>query len=251
MNVVAIVRADNQMHQVRDVGFNPAVSAMRNSSWFANFPQQALQTISINASLRSFGSRQQVLLDGRWQGAAILVVKGSIRSVRRTDNSRELTLETFRPGDLIADALVFPDGIPMGDGLVAAETSLLLFLPREDFLAMLGTVPMAAMAMIKDLERRLNRVKLLASGLATSDVESRLYRLLLNLARDEGKAVPEGTLITRSPTQQDLASRIGACRETVSRIVAELARQQLLSLEGRKLTLAPRFFEVAQSAGIC
>ena len=139
----------------------------------------------------------------------------------------------------------------MGDGLVAAETSLLLFLPHEDFLTMLGTVPMAAMAMIKDLERRLNRVKLLASGLATTDVESRLYRLLLNLARDEGKVVPEGTLITRSPTQQDLASRIGACRETVSRIVAELARQQLLSLEGRKLTLSPRFFDVAHSVGIC
>jgi CRP-like cAMP-binding protein len=251
MNVAAIVRGDSQVQPSRDIGFSPVLSAMRNSSWFSNFPQPALQTISVHASLRSFGSRQQIVLDGRWQGAAILVVKGSIRSVRRTDNSRELTLETFRAGDLIADALVFPDGSPSGDGLVAAETSLLLFLPREDFLSLLGTVPLAAMTMIKDLERRLNRVKSLASGLATSDVESRLYRLLLTLARDEGKTVPEGTQITRSPTQQDLASRIGACRETVSRIVAELSRQQLLSLEGRKLTLAPRFFEVAQSSGLC
>jgi CRP-like cAMP-binding protein len=47
-----------------------------------------------------------------------------------------------------------------------------------------------------------------------------------------------------------LASRIGACRETVSRIVADLARQQVLTLEGRKLTLAPRFFEIARSVGI-
>jgi CRP-like cAMP-binding protein len=70
------------------------------------------------------------------------------------------------------------------------------------------------------------------------------------LARDEGQAAMEGTVIARSPTQQDLASRIGACRETVSRIVADLARQQVLSLEGRKLTLGPRFFEIAKSAGI-
>jgi CRP-like cAMP-binding protein len=151
---------------------------------------------------------------------------------------------------VIADAVIFSEGTIPGDGLVAAETSLLLFLPREEFLAALATVPQSALALIRDLERRLNRVKLLASGLATADVESRLYRLLLNLARDEGQPGPEGTVIQRSPTQQDLASRIGACRETVSRIVADLARQQILSLEGRRLTLAPRFFEIAKTTGM-
>jgi CRP-like cAMP-binding protein len=68
-------------------------------------------------------ARQQVLLEGRWLGAAVLVVKGCIRAVRRTDNARELTLETFRSGDLIADAVLLPDGSMPGDGLVAAETS--------------------------------------------------------------------------------------------------------------------------------
>ncbi len=250
MNAFASLRTDSSAMQQRDVSFHPALSALQSSAWFAGFPPNALGALSLGASLTSFSARQQVIMEGRWLGAALLVVKGCLRSVRRTDNARELTLETFRPGDLIADTVLFPDSVPQGDGLVAAETSLLLFIPRDDFLTTLASVPQAALALIRDLERRLNRVKLLASGLATSDVESRLYRLLFNLARDEGQAAAEGTVIPRSPTQQDLASRIGACRETVSRIVADLARQQILSLEGRKLTLAPRFFDIARSAGI-
>ncbi len=250
MNAIASLRTEGAAILQRDLGFHPALSALRNSTWFAAFPQNVLNTISMAASLSSYSARQQVLLDGRWLGAAVMVVKGCLRSVRRTDSARELTLETFRPGDVIADAVLFPDGGMPGDGLIAAETTLLLFVPRDEFLAALAVVPQAALALIRDLERRLNRVKLLASGLATSDVESRLYRLLYNLARDEGQSVAEGTVIPRSPTQQDLASRIGACRETVSRIVADLARQQILTLEGRKLTLGPRFFEIARSAGI-
>jgi len=250
MNAISPLRIDTSTSVHQGVSFHPALSALQNSDWFAGFPQNALVSLSLSASLCSFSTRQQVLIEGRWLGAAVLVVKGCIRAVRRTDNARELTLETFRAGDLIADAVLFPDGTTPGDGLVAAETSLLLFIPHDEFLTLLNSTPHAALTLIRDLERRLNRVKLLASGLVTSDVESRLYRLLINLAHDEGHAVAGGTVISRSPTQQDLASRIGACRETVSRIVADLARQQVLSLDGRKLTLAPRFFEIAKSAGI-
>jgi CRP-like cAMP-binding protein len=250
MNAIASFRSESTPEPQRDIGVHPVLSALRGAPWFSAFPQNTLAGLSMSASLCSFSARQQVVTEGRWLGAAVLVVKGCLRSVRRTDNARELTLETFRPGDVIADAVLSSDGILSGDGLVAAETSLLLFIPRDQFLAALAVVPQSALSLVRDLERRLNRVKLLAAGLATSDVESRLYRLLYSLARDEGQVAAEGTVINRSPTQQDLASRIGACRETVSRIVADLARQQILTLEGRKLTLAPRFFEIVKSAGI-
>jgi CRP-like cAMP-binding protein len=250
MNAIASFRTETTPIPARDVSFHPALTAIRGAAWFAAFPPATLTGLSMSASLCSYSARQHVVMEGRWLGAAVLVVKGCLRSVRRTDNARELTLETFRPGDVIADAVLSTDGSLPGDGLVAAETSLLLFIPRDQFLSALSAVPQASLSLVRDLERRLSRVKLLASGLATADVESRLYRLLYTLARDEGQSVGEGTVIPRSPTQQDLASRIGACRETVSRIVADLARQQILTLEGRKLTLAPRFFEIVKSAGI-
>jgi CRP-like cAMP-binding protein len=250
MNAIAPLVSDISAATYREMSFHPVLSALHNSPWFAGFPHHALASLSLTASLSSFGKRQRVLCEGRWLGAAILVVKGSLRAVRRTDNARELTLETFRAGNLIADAALTPDGNIPGDGLVAAETSLLLFIPRAEFLSLLGSLPQAALALVRDMDRRLRFVKLLAAGLVTSDVENRLCRLLYNLARDEGEDSADGKVIPRVPTQLDLASRVGARRETVSRIVADLARKQVLSLDGRRLTLAPRFFEIAKCAGI-
>ena len=235
-------------HQLREVSIHPALGALRSSRWFGGLSASTLAQLARSASIRSLGTRQQISLDGQWLGAAVLVVRGCVCAVRKTEGPRELTLETFLAGDILVDALVNPDSAPPCDSLVAAETSVLILLPREEFLAVARTIPEVALALVHEFERRLSRVKALAWGLATTDVESRLYRLLLNLARDQGEVGVAGTVIARLPTQRELAGRIGACRETVSRVVADLARQGLLTLRGRRLTLMPRFFALARES---
>ncbi len=56
------------------------------------------------------------------------------------------------------------------------------------------------------------------------------------------------TIIPRCPTQQELGNGIGACRETVSRIIAELSRKGLVTLRGRRLTLMPGFFQLTSAS---
>lgn len=225
---------------------HPVLTALHNSAWFAHSSEETLAGLASSAALFSFSKKERVLCEGRWSGAAVLVVQGSIHTVRRSEQGRELILETFRAGALIADGNFGCDEMLSGDWLVADETTLLLFIPRDEFRLLVSTSAQAAMMLVRDLEKRLQRVKMLAAGLATADVEKRLHLLLYTLAQDEGPPLPEGAVIPCLPTQQDLASRIGACRETVSRILAELVRQGNVSLVGRRATLAPRFLEMAR-----
>ena len=248
MNTAASLSVTETASHLRDVSAYPALGALRNSSCFGGLSASTLARLARCASIRSFWAKEQVALEGRWLGAAALVVRGCICAVRKTDGSRELILETFTAGNILVEGVVASDSAQSSDSLVAAETSVLLLLPREEFLAVTHTVPEVALALVREFERRLSRVKVLAWGLATTDVESRLYRLLLDLARDQGEVGAGGTVIARFPTQQELAGRIGACRETVSRIVADLARQGLVTLQGRCLTLMPRFFALARAA---
>jgi CRP-like cAMP-binding protein len=191
-------------------------------------------------SLKSFGSGQIVVAEGKQIDHAIAVVRGRLRAVRRAERGREVTLEVFREGTVFVDSLF--DGVAtMGNDLVAAETCLLMFIPRETMLNQIKANPDAAWLLAKDFERRLSNAKAMAAGLALADVEARLRGVLSRLAHDEGEAVPAGTMIRKSPTQQELGTMIGACRETVSRIVADFARKGLLVLQGRKLTLTPAF----------
>jgi len=165
---------------------------------------------------------------------------GCICALRKTDGSRELTLEVFLAGDILADALV---------DLTAPGPATPWLLPRPAYCfcfqrGILGcdrTMPEVALALARDFERRLRGVKALAWGLATTDVESRLYRLLLDLARDQGEVGQgEGHL---APSH---AEGLGWPNRRVPRDRfphrADLARRELVALRGRRLTLMPRFF---------
>jgi CRP-like cAMP-binding protein len=229
---------------VREPVAQPALAALRSSSWFGGWPTPALASISVASSLRSFSGGQTIASEGKGLGAVVLVIKGRIAAVHRSGGGREVTLESFRAGDLAADALLDPSAA-LANEWIAAETSLLLFIPRDEYLAQLRGLPESVLSLARDLERRLSRAKALVTGLVLSDVETRLHQALVTLAREDGEQTPEGTVISRCPTQQELGNGIGACRETVSRIIAELSRQGLLTLRGRKLTLAPGFFAMA------
>lgn len=69
------------------------------------------------------------------------------------------------------------------------------------------------------------------------DVYGRVARLLLDLAKREGQKYQDGILIEKRPTQQDIASMIGASRETVSRVLGELNRRGLISISGKSVMI--------------
>jgi len=243
MNPAASLALTGTVQLPIDPTTHPAIGALRNSRVFSGMPGGVLIRLASCACIRSLGAGQMVELEGRWLGATIMVVRGCLNAVRRSDH--ELTLETFREGDVFAPMQT--DSVPVNETLVASETSVFLLLPREDFWAMARMVPEIPVALMREMERRLMRVKTLAWELATSDVEERLYRLMAGLARDQGEATVEGTVIKHFPTQKDLACRVGACRETVCRVMGDLTRKNLVSLRGRRMILFPGFFSLVQA----
>jgi len=219
----------------------PELAALQASPLFANVPLQALQALAGAASLRPVARGVIVASEGAPIGHVVVVARGRLRAVRRASNGREITVEVLRAGDVLADAALAPDAAAASDW-EAAESTTLLLVPREAWLAQLRGAPELAIALAARLLGRLERAKDLAVALALSDVEARVVTALVNLARQEagGGAAenPEGLVIRQRPTQQEIANQIGACRETVSRTVSDLVRRGLLTPRGRSLLLS-------------
>ena len=82
----------------------------------------------------------------------------------------------------------------------------------------------------------IKRLRLLSEdvkSLALMDVYGRVARVLLQLAKEKG-----GTLvINQGVTQQDIASRVGASREMVSRILKDLKTGGYIEVKGRVITI--------------
>jgi CRP/FNR family cyclic AMP-dependent transcriptional regulator len=70
-------------------------------------------------------------------------------------------------------------------------------------------------------------------SLALLDVYGRVARLLLDLAvKEDGQLVIDEKL-----THQDIASRVGASREMISRILKDLAAGGYISVDKKRITI--------------
>jgi CRP-like cAMP-binding protein len=223
---------------------SPELEALQGCPVLGNVPASALETLVRGAVLRSVARGAIVASEGASVPHVLVIVRGRLRAVRRASSGREVTVEVFRQGDLVADAALAPDR-PLANDWEAAEATTILLIPRDVFRSAANAAPELAVGLAAQLLTRLDRSKDLAVALALSDVESRVVTALVNLGRIDGVEGAEGLLIRHRPTQQEIANQIGACRETVSRTVSDLVRRGLVAPRGKSLLLTRGLCEMA------
>ena len=70
-----------------------------------------------------------------------------------------------------------------------------------------------------------------------------MARVILDMAREEGRRLKDGRIAFRRATHQEIANRIGTTRETVTRMLKDLERQGLIHVDGKEMIVGPRLRE--------
>lgn len=207
---------------------------------FRGLPAAVIDEIARRAQVRS-GPAGTLLITQDEPGEALFIVcAGKAKVTVCGQNGREVTLALLRPGDLFGEVALL-DGSPRSANVVAALDCQVLVLPRESLLQHLKSHPQMALNLMQVMARRLRRADEAIVGLALDDVEGRLCRTLVRLAREEGDvSAPGGLVLRRRPTQQELANMVGSSRETVSRTFTSLIRRGLVVPRGRTMILTDR-----------
>lgn len=223
-------------------GLTPELAALGGVALFAGLPPTVHAALAAGATLRRFSRRSLLVSEGSAPSQVFVVLSGKVRAVRRAISGREVTLETFHAGDVLADAVVVPERQLLNDW-EASEPTEVLAIGREVFAGQIQAAPALALTLAAQMLGRLERSKQLAAGLALADVPDRVLAALRGLAESHGQAGPEGIVVQNRPTQQEMANSIGACRETVSRVVSDLARRGLITPRGRTLVISRQLLE--------
>jgi CRP/FNR family transcriptional regulator, cyclic AMP receptor protein len=221
------------------------LAALQGVASISGLPPTLLAALAAGASVRRLTRRGVLAAEGSIPPSVFVIVAGRVRSVRRSDSGREVTLETFGVGDLLADAVVAPER-PLSNDWEATESTEVLVISREVFVAQMEAVPGLALTLTGQMLSRLERSKQLAAGLALADVPGRVTAALRALADAQGQPEADGVVVQNRPTQQELANSIGACRETVSRVVSDLARRGLITPRGRALVISRRLLDAGE-----
>ncbi len=214
---------------------------------FQDLPTAVIEDLARRVTLRRVLGGSPILNQDEPGDALYVIMAGRVKIVVFGDSGREVTLSVMRPSDIFGEMSLF-DGQSRSANVVAIDPTTVLALSREDLERHIAACPQTALRLLGEMARRLRRADETIAELALCDVSERLIRKLIVLAREEGGDSPEGLVIRRRPTQQDLANMVGSCRETISRTFNSLARKGLIVPRGRALIVTRRLVAMTEPA---
>jgi CRP/FNR family transcriptional regulator len=117
------------------------------------------------------------------------------------------------------------------------QASQLNFVKREDFLKFLQEHGDACLRAAQHLSQNCQSAYEMIRSLGLShSVTEKMARLLLEWS-DQGETTKDGIRIKLALTHEEIAQLIGTSRETVTRVLSDLRKQQIAQLRGSTLLI--------------
>jgi CRP/FNR family cyclic AMP-dependent transcriptional regulator len=201
-------------------------------------PPAALEDLARRIVVRVRPADTLILAQDEPADSLYLIAAGQVQITIVGDSGRELIVAQLGPGEIFGEQALLSETVQAAN-VSAVDDVTLLLLGREAFLEHLKLHPTTAVNLALTLSRRMATATRTIGELALENVESRLVRTLERLARAQGGMTAAGLVLQSRPTHQELASLVGTCRETITRMLTSLTRRGLLISRGAQLTLAP------------
>jgi CRP/FNR family transcriptional regulator, cyclic AMP receptor protein len=197
-------------------------------------PDAFVRELASLGRVRSYPRHTVFITEGDSSDSVFVILSGKVKIFISDTEGHEMILDTHGPGDYVGEMAL--DGKPRSASVMTLEPSTFSVVQREPLLEAIRRTPDFALEIISRIIDRARLATNSVKDLALLDVYGRVARLLLNMAVEkEGKL-----LIPDKLTQQEIAERVGASRDMVSRIFRDLTQGGYITVEHRFITINKR-----------
>src|SRR6266480_6479950 len=213
-----------------------ATTYFKQVSFFADLPEDEIQVLSSATKRRTFRAGE-VIFHRDDPGQVLYMIKeGKVKICNISPDGQEVSLAVLCKGEYFGEFALL-DGLPRSADAVALEKVECYTLQRSDFHNAILKNPKIAIQIIEVLTRRLRSTDQMVENLIFLDVYGRVAKKLLELADTHGTKVDDGTRIDVRLTQQEIASMVGASRESVNKVMGYFTDKNFISTDKYKITL--------------
>lgn len=205
------------------------------STLFNGLPAEQIAELVKICLDQTFDKGRELFSEGAIAKGFYLVLSGKIKVYKLSLEGKEQILHIFGSGEIVGEVPVFAGGSYPACA-EAIEPTRTLFFSRDSFVELIGKEPAIALNMLGILSRRLRRFIHLIEDLSLKEVPGRLAAHLIYLG--ERSQTPQS--LELEITKAQLASLLGTIPETLSRILAKMTQQGIISVEGRKIRVLDR-----------
>ena len=210
--------------------------ALRKTPLFSNLAPQDLARIGGISALRRYERREAVFREGDRADGFFIVVSGSVKICKTSEDGKEQILHILEGGQSFAEATIFEGG-NFPASAEALSDSELLFFPKRPFIDLLEKDPKMALRMLGSLSKWLKRMTDLVENLALRDVEARLVFFMSEEMKSRGLPFRDGVVYEIPVGKNVLASRLGTVPETFSRTLKKLQEEGKIRVRGNQIRI--------------
>lgn len=202
---------------------------------FNGLPPDQLEAIKRIAIEKQIKKGEIVVSEGDDGRGFFVIAEGRIKVFKVSAEGKEQILHIFGPGQPFGEVPVFA-GQRFPANAQAIENAKILFLPRAAIVDLITANPSLALNMLAEMSRKLRLFAVQIENLSLKEMPARLASYLIHLADEQGQE----EAVTLKISKGQLASILGTIPETLSRIFAKLSANNLIRVEGKKITLLDR-----------
>jgi len=199
-------------------------------------PAEEAARLARELVVRTWSAREVVIREGEPCTGFLVLRSGRARIFRAGPDGREQILRLLGPGETFNEVPLFDRGTNPSsvETLEASETVLVPAAVVHDLMA---RYPAVAELLLEHFARRLRSFTEFIEQLSLQTVQQRIARYLYFSAREEGVTTPEGVVVRRTITQQDLASLVGSVREVVSRTLKVMEDEGVVEVRRKEFVV--------------
>ena len=196
-----------------------------------------LRSLAMRGVVLTHPKKSMLINEGEEGDSLWVLLKGSVKAFAVDENGRELIYGKIEAGDYFGEMSL--DGGPRSASVMTLEPSTCAVLTRAEVSEHLAVEPEFAINLLVQVIRRARAATEAARSMALLGVFSRVAAALeaeaeALLDQPDGATFP---VVLEPITHLDIASRVGASREMISRLLKDLEKGGYIEMGTKRITL--------------
>ncbi|KPK34566.1 MAG: hypothetical protein AMK70_07145 [Nitrospira bacterium SG8_35_1] len=202
---------------------------LKDIQLFSALNEAELLKLQERMKVKEFNKSETILHEEDTNEFMYIVLTGKVKALKITEDGKEIILAIHQAGDFFGE-LTLIDGKTSPASVIAAESSIVALISKADFNEILFTQNKVLKNLLHIFCARQRKSWETIQVLNFNNASQRVKMFFLSLIGEYGNKAAEGIILNIKLTHQDISDMSGLTRETVTRVMDKLQKNNEITL---------------------
>lgn len=213
------------------------IDFLKNLPLFQGLPSETLEELASAAQIRKVPRNEIIYAAGESSNAVFFLVRGTVKIGSNSNDGREVIKQILHPLTMFGELGLVGEERRKDFAMAMNEEVLLYSISIDTFRLLMQSHHELSLQLLRWVGGRLRRTEDRLESLIFKDARERIIDFLKESAHRRGQRVGYEMLIRHSLTQQDIANITGTSRQTVTSVLNDLRKSNLIYFNRRTILI--------------